>query len=90
MASQFYPDDTIPPFNATAVAVEKDNKNSKAAVRWAIDNLMITNPFIILIHVRHKNYRREHKQQQQQRIGRLRCSQCFRSFPSILCSKSGN
>ncbi|KAF4365816.1 hypothetical protein G4B88_012881 [Cannabis sativa] len=56
MASQFYPDDTIPPFNATAVAVEKDNKNSKAAVRWAIDNLMITNPFIILIHVRHKNY----------------------------------
>ncbi|PON71718.1 Phosphorylase kinase, gamma catalytic subunit [Parasponia andersonii] len=56
MAPQYYPDDTIPPVNSTVVAVEKDNKNSKAAVRWAIEHLVISNPFIILIHVRHKSY----------------------------------
>lgn len=58
MAPQFYPDETIPAINSTVVAIEKDNKNSKAAVRWAIEHLVIGNPFIILIHVRHRNHRR--------------------------------
>ncbi|XVE70882.1 hypothetical protein DITRI_Ditri10aG0105900 [Diplodiscus trichospermus] len=53
MAPQFSSDDIVPA-NTTAVAIDKD-KNSPHAVRWAIDHLVITNPFIILIHVRHKN-----------------------------------
>lgn len=58
MAPHPYPDDSIPAVNSTAVAIEKDNKNSKAAVRWAVEHLVGGNPFIILIHVRHKNHRR--------------------------------
>ncbi|XWS72425.1 hypothetical protein CRYUN_Cryun02cG0038400 [Craigia yunnanensis] len=53
MAPHFSSDDNVPA-NTTAVAIDKD-KNSPHAVRWAIDNLVITNSFIILIHVRHKN-----------------------------------
>ncbi|XWS70225.1 hypothetical protein CRYUN_Cryun03dG0030200 [Craigia yunnanensis] len=53
MALHFSSDDNVPA-NTTAVAIDKD-KNSPHAVRWAIDHLVITNPFIILIHVRHKN-----------------------------------
>lgn len=58
MASHLTSDDTVPPINATAVAVDKDNKNSNHAVRFAIDHLVAnnTNPYIILIHVRHKNH----------------------------------
>ncbi|XP_022962087.1 U-box domain-containing protein 35-like isoform X1 [Cucurbita moschata] len=48
------PEDGIP-LNTTAVAIDKD-KNSQHAVRWAIDHLVINNPLIILIHVRHKAY----------------------------------
>ncbi|XVF89056.1 hypothetical protein PTKIN_Ptkin19aG0100300 [Pterospermum kingtungense] len=54
MAPHFSSDDNIVPANTTAVAIDKD-KNSPHAVRWAIDHLVITNPFIVLIHVRHKN-----------------------------------
>ncbi|XVF35307.1 hypothetical protein REPUB_Repub18cG0134200 [Reevesia pubescens] len=53
MSHLFSSDDNVPA-KTTAVAIDKD-KNSSNAVRWAIDNLIITNPFIILIHVRHKN-----------------------------------
>ena len=45
---------STPPIKSTAVAIDKD-KNSPYAVRWAIDHLMvISNPFITLIHVRPK------------------------------------
>lgn len=56
MVPHFRPDDssTPPPFNSTAVAIDKD-KNSPQAVRWAIDHLVISNPLIILIHVRHRS-----------------------------------
>ncbi|GMI92603.1 hypothetical protein like AT5G26150 [Hibiscus trionum] len=53
MAPHFSSDDTVPA-NTTVVAIDKD-KNSPHAVRWAIDYLVISNPFIILIHVKHKN-----------------------------------
>ncbi|XVF48701.1 hypothetical protein PTKIN_Ptkin03bG0211000 [Pterospermum kingtungense] len=53
MAPQLPSDDNVPA-NTTAVAIDKD-KNSQHAVRWAIDHLVVANPFIILIHVRHKN-----------------------------------
>ncbi|KAK8566711.1 hypothetical protein V6N13_002403 [Hibiscus sabdariffa] len=53
MAPHSSSDDYIPT-NTTAVAVDKD-KNSQHAVRWAIDHLVISNPFIILIHVKNKN-----------------------------------
>ncbi|XP_022750073.1 U-box domain-containing protein 52-like [Durio zibethinus] len=53
MAPHFASDDNVPT-NTIAVAIDKD-KNSPHAVRWAIDHLVITNPFIVLIHVRHKN-----------------------------------
>ncbi|XP_059454533.1 U-box domain-containing protein 35 [Corylus avellana] len=54
MVPHFPPDDhTTPNIKSTAVAVDKD-KNSPHAVRWAIDHLVISNPVIILIHVRHK------------------------------------
>ncbi|KAM1388329.1 hypothetical protein ACFX2I_016473 [Malus domestica] len=57
MASHYSSDDAVPPINATAVAVDKNNKNSNYAVRWAIDHLVTagTKPYIILIHVKHKN-----------------------------------
>lgn len=55
MAPHFSSDENVPA-NTTAVAIDKD-KNSPQAVRWAIDHLVITNPFIVLIHVRHKNRR---------------------------------
>ncbi|PRQ27995.1 putative protein kinase RLK-Pelle-RLCK-IXb family [Rosa chinensis] len=48
--------DDCPPINATAVAVDKDNKNSNLAVRWAIDHLSISQPYLILIHVRNKSH----------------------------------
>nr|GMC51284.1 U-box domain-containing protein 35-like isoform X1 [Ipomoea batatas] len=38
----------------TVVAVDKD-KNSASAVKWTVDNLLISNPFVILLHVRHKS-----------------------------------
>lgn len=50
--SSYPPEDGIP-LNTTAVAIDKD-KNSHHAVRWAIDHLVISNPLIILIYVRHK------------------------------------
>ncbi|KAG4197700.1 hypothetical protein ERO13_A05G040500v2 [Gossypium hirsutum] len=53
MAPPFSSDDNIPT-NTTAVAIDKD-KNSPHAVRWAIDHLVASNPYIILIHVRHRN-----------------------------------
>ncbi|KAE8682625.1 U-box domain-containing protein 51-like isoform X2 [Hibiscus syriacus] len=53
MAPNFSSDDNVPG-HTTAVAIDKD-KNSPLAVRWAIDHPVITNPFIILIHVKHKN-----------------------------------
>ncbi|GMI81380.1 hypothetical protein like AT5G12000 [Hibiscus trionum] len=53
MAPHFSSDDNVPT-NTTAVAVDKD-KNSQHAVRWAIDHLVISNPSIILIHVKNKN-----------------------------------
>lgn len=62
MARHYPSEEGTLPVNSTVVAVEKDNKNSKAAVRWAIDNLLVGNPFIILIHVRHKTHHRsEHE-----------------------------
>lgn len=53
MALHFAFDDGIAPINSTVVAIDKD-KNSHYAVRWTIDHLLINNPQIILIHVRHK------------------------------------
>ncbi|XP_022132151.1 U-box domain-containing protein 51-like isoform X2 [Momordica charantia] len=53
MSPSYPPEDGIP-LNTTAVAIDKD-KNSQHAVRWAIDHLVISNPLIILIHVRHKS-----------------------------------
>ncbi|MFQ6661743.1 hypothetical protein Gotur_029789, partial [Gossypium turneri] len=53
MAPRLSPDDNLPA-NSTAVAIDKD-KNSPHAVRWAIDHLVISNPVIVLIHVRHRN-----------------------------------
>ncbi|KAE8700384.1 Cyclophilin-like peptidyl-prolyl cis-trans isomerase family protein isoform 1 [Hibiscus syriacus] len=53
MAPLFSYDDNVLG-HTTAIAIDKD-KNSPFAVRWAIDHLVITNPFIILIHVEHKN-----------------------------------
>ncbi|KAF5204784.1 U-box domain-containing protein [Thalictrum thalictroides] len=38
----------------TAVAIDKD-KHSQAAVRWTVENLLSSNPSIILIHVRVRN-----------------------------------
>ncbi|VFQ79356.1 unnamed protein product [Cuscuta campestris] len=38
----------------TVVAVDKD-KNSASAVKWAVDNLLISSPFLILLHVRNKS-----------------------------------
>ncbi|CAA7408807.1 unnamed protein product [Spirodela intermedia] len=35
----------------TAVAIDKD-KNSQLAVKWAVDNLLMNSPAIVLIHVR--------------------------------------
>lgn len=35
------------------VAVDKD-KNSASAVKWAVDNLLTTNPNLVLLHVRIK------------------------------------
>ncbi|OMO66986.1 hypothetical protein CCACVL1_20886 [Corchorus capsularis] len=49
-----FSDESNVPTNTTAVAIDRD-KNSPHAVRWAIDHLVITNPLIILIHVRLKN-----------------------------------
>ncbi|KAA8538725.1 hypothetical protein F0562_028294 [Nyssa sinensis] len=43
-----------PPMGSIAVAVDKD-KHSSYAVRWAIDHLLITNPTVVLIHVRIRN-----------------------------------
>ncbi|XP_024033175.1 U-box domain-containing protein 51 isoform X1 [Citrus clementina] len=45
-------DESVPP-NSTAVAIDRD-KNSPHAVRWAIDHLIISNPLIILLHIRQK------------------------------------
>ncbi|KAJ1423420.1 UspA [Sesbania bispinosa] len=42
-----------PPQNITMVAVDKD-KNSAYAFRWAVNHL--DNPFIIAVHVKHKNF----------------------------------
>lgn len=53
MSPPSYPPEDGIPMNTTAVAIDKD-KNSHYAVRWAIDHLVISNPLIILIHVRHK------------------------------------
>lgn len=44
---------------STAVAIDKD-KNSPHAVRWAIDNLAMSNPQITLIHVKRKTQCRYH------------------------------
>uniref|UniRef100_A0A5B7B0T7 RING-type E3 ubiquitin transferase n=1 Tax=Davidia involucrata TaxID=16924 RepID=A0A5B7B0T7_DAVIN len=43
-----------PPTSSIAVAIDKD-KHSQYVVRWAIDHLLITNPTLILIHVRIPN-----------------------------------
>ncbi|KAL3844258.1 hypothetical protein ACJIZ3_001661 [Penstemon smallii] len=40
--------------NPTVVAIDKD-KHSASAVKWAIEHLLITNPTLILIHVKTKN-----------------------------------
>ncbi|KAE8658048.1 U-box domain-containing protein 51-like isoform X2 [Hibiscus syriacus] len=54
MAPRFLLDDNAPPINTTAVAIDRD-KNSSHAVRWAIDHLVISNPFIVLIHVKNSS-----------------------------------
>ncbi|KAE8714035.1 peptidyl-prolyl cis-trans isomerase CWC27-like protein [Hibiscus syriacus] len=53
MALHFSSDESVPGHN-TAVAIDKD-KNSPHAVRWAVEHLVVSNPFVILIHVKHKN-----------------------------------
>ncbi|KAK9946245.1 hypothetical protein M0R45_011719 [Rubus argutus] len=58
-APNFHYDDSVPPINATAVAIDKDNKNSNTTVRWAIDHLVIANPYLILIHIRHKSHQND-------------------------------
>jgi hypothetical protein len=61
MVPHFPPDDhTTPHIKSTAVAVDKD-KNSPHAVRWAIDHLVISNPVILLIHVRHRSSTTPHR-----------------------------
>ncbi|XP_035547199.1 U-box domain-containing protein 51 isoform X3 [Juglans regia] len=60
MVPHFPPDDSSAPIKSTAVAIDKD-KNSPHAVRWAIDHLVISNPSIILIHVRHKSSTQQHQ-----------------------------
>ncbi|KAG2666001.1 hypothetical protein I3760_15G034800 [Carya illinoinensis] len=60
MVPHFPPDDSSAPLKSTAVAIDKD-KNSPHAVRWAIDHLVISNPSIILIHVRHKSSTQQHQ-----------------------------
>ncbi|KAL3500805.1 hypothetical protein ACH5RR_039898 [Cinchona calisaya] len=47
-------DDSTTIDGLTAVAIDRD-KNSPSAVKWAIENLLLTNTFIILIHVRVRN-----------------------------------
>lgn len=51
MAPQTKKDDGILPINSVGVALDRDNKNSNAALKWAIDHLVGGNPYIILIHV---------------------------------------
>ncbi|KAL8167866.1 hypothetical protein V2J09_009365 [Rumex salicifolius] len=41
------------PLNPTAVAIDKD-KHSQYAVRWAIDHRLNVDPFLVLIHVKHR------------------------------------
>ncbi|KAL5559470.1 hypothetical protein UlMin_035681 [Ulmus minor] len=86
MAPQFHLDDNIPPGNCTAVAVDKDNKNSRAAVRWAIDHLIIGNPFIILIHVRHKYY--QHQSTSNGETGETEASSVFAPFRTFCARKA--
>lgn len=38
----------------TIVAIDKD-KHSASAVKWAVDHLVISNPTLVLVHVRIKN-----------------------------------
>lgn len=40
--------------NPIVVAIDKD-KHSPSAVKWAVDNLVISNPTLVLVHVRMKN-----------------------------------
>ncbi|KAK8976111.1 hypothetical protein V6N11_007605 [Hibiscus sabdariffa] len=53
MAPRLSSEDNVPA-NTTAVAIDKE-KNSHHAVRWAVDHLVVSNPFIVLIHVRNRN-----------------------------------
>ncbi|KAE8667070.1 U-box domain-containing protein 51-like isoform X2 [Hibiscus syriacus] len=53
MAPHFSSDENVPG-HTTAVAIDKD-KNSPQAVRWAVEHLVVSNPFVTLIHVKHKN-----------------------------------
>jgi len=48
-------EDTEPlPVNCTAAAIDKD-KHSQYAVKWAVDHLLSSTHFLILIHVKQKN-----------------------------------
>lgn len=40
--------------NPIVVAIDKD-KHSSSAVKWAVDHLVISNPALVLVHVRMKN-----------------------------------
>ncbi|MCD7447857.1 hypothetical protein HAX54_035788 [Datura stramonium] len=51
MASPIPADDGSHPI---VVAVDKD-KNSSSAVKWAVDNLLLNNQILVLVHVRVKN-----------------------------------
>ncbi|CAN1786449.1 U-box domain-containing protein 34 [Linum perenne] len=55
MAHLALEDEAFALVNATAVAIDKD-KNSQHVVRWAIDRLLVNNPIIVLLHVRHKHH----------------------------------
>ncbi|ESQ32145.1 hypothetical protein EUTSA_v10005575mg [Eutrema salsugineum] len=55
MTTPYSSDDIHSPVNSTVIAIDKE-KQSHYAVRWAVDHLFtaIHNPFITLLHVRHK------------------------------------
>ncbi|KAE8676014.1 peptidyl-prolyl cis-trans isomerase CWC27-like protein [Hibiscus syriacus] len=55
MAPHFLSDENVQG-HTTTVAIDKD-KNSPHAVRWAVEHLVVSNPFVTLIHVKNKNRR---------------------------------
>ncbi|XP_023001884.1 U-box domain-containing protein 51-like [Cucurbita maxima] len=82
--STHQPDDGFP-LNTTAVAIDKD-KNSQHAVQWAIDHLVISNPLIILIHVRHKT--NQHQGASDSENGEIDAQQLFVPYRGY-CARKG-